>query len=171
MNYIKSCGYSTSWFILHDYHVKLAPSNRQADKQRIELFLLAMKIFLCWWCWAGLCCWIKILLNPSCPCQQPYFGLNTTGKHSNTTGKFEISRGDGDGAGEGVVELRFSWIHLAAVSSHLSPESACRDSRNSQTSDVFFWNTHFSCTVLFYKNPTQRNSQPQMCKCPEIKLY
>ena len=109
-----------------------------------------MKIFLCWWCWAVLCCWIKILLNPSCPCQQPYFGLNTTGKHSNTTGKFEISRGDGDGAGEGVVELRFSWIHLAAVSSHLSPESACRDSRNSQT---FFlkYTFVFSCTVLYAK--------------------
>ena len=82
----------------------------------------------------------RFLLNLYCPLSAAIFWLKHHGKKSNTTDKLEISWGDGDGDGDGasVVELRFSWIHLAAVSSHLSPESACRDSRNSQTSDIFF---------------------------------
>ena len=81
----------------------------------------------------------RFLLNLYCPLSAAIFWLKHHGKKSNTTDKLEISWGDGDGDGDGasVVELRFSWIHLAAVSSHLSPESACRDSRNSQTSDIF----------------------------------
>ena len=150
MNYIKSCGYSTSWFILHDYHVKLAPSNRQADKQRIELFLLAMKIFLCWWCWAGMCCWIKILLNPPCPLSPAIFWL----KHHGKTFKHHRQ----------IWNLTgwwwWCWWRCCWIEIQLNPSCRCQQpslprirlQRLTEFTNIwyFFWNTLLYCTVMLF---------------------
>ena len=110
-----------------------------------------MEIILCWWCWAGLCCWIEILLNQSCPCHQPYFGSNTTGKHSNTTDKFEISRLDGDGDGWWTTSHQW-WCWCCWIEIQLNPSCRCQQpslprirlQRLTEFTNIwyFFWNTH-----------------------------
>ena len=60
----------------------------------------------------------RFLLNPYCPLSAAIFWLKHRGKKSNTTDKFEISRGDGDGDGW--------WCWCCWIEIQLNPSCRCQ---------------------------------------------